>query len=231
MTTIKLDQIQKIYNPGANETVALDNINFNANAGELVSITGPSGSGKSTFLKIIGGILSPTSGTLTIDGHNYSQMNQKQQSQFRLDQIGFILQAYNLVPYLKVREQFELVDHVKPKHNLSKEAFHQLIDELAIGDLMDQYPDELSGGQKQRVAIARAMYTDPSIILADEPTAALDGNRAAQVMRIFQKLAHDNHKTVLLITHDARLIQYVDRNYQIVDGKGQFVRTTDAKLV
>ncbi|MHA8138512.1 ABC transporter ATP-binding protein [Lactobacillaceae bacterium Scapto_B20] len=232
MQTIQLNNIQKIYNLGsANATAALKDINFTANDAELVSITGPSGSGKSTFLKIIGGILSATSGDLLIDGHNYSQMSKAKQSQFRLDQLGFILQSYNLVPYLKVREQFELADRVKPKGNLSKVEFDQLAKDLAITDLMNQYPDELSGGQQQRVAIARAMYTNPQIILADEPTAALDGQRSAQVMEIFQKLAHEKHKTVLLITHDARLIKYVDRNYQIVDGQGQFVSKQDRSLV
>ncbi|UQS87117.1 ABC transporter ATP-binding protein [Nicoliella spurrieriana] len=231
METIKLDQIEKIYGRGASETKALSGINFTADAGELVSITGPSGSGKSTFLKLIGGILSPTSGELTINGQNYNQMTRAHQSQFRLDQLGFILQSYNLVPYLTVREQFELVGRVKPKHNLAPAEFKELCSALAIGDLMNDYPDQLSGGQQQRVAIARAMYPNPSIILADEPTAALDGKRAVQIMEIFQKIAHHQNKTVLLITHDSRLIKYVDRNYQIVDGHGQFVSKNDQSLV
>ncbi|MBW1604855.1 ABC transporter ATP-binding protein [Lactobacillus sp. Sy-1] len=231
MEAIQLTNIEKIYGRGLSETRALQGINFKANPGELISITGPSGSGKSTFLKIIGGILSPTNGQLLIDGQNYGDMSKRQQSLFRLDQLGFILQSYNLVPYLTVKEQFELVDRVKPTGNLPNAAFKQLCADLSLDQLMNQYPDQLSGGQQQRVAIARAMYPNPQIILADEPTAALDGQRAVQTMEIFKRIAHQQNKTVLLITHDSRLIKYVDRNYQIVDGQGKFVSKDDRQLV
>lgn len=231
MQKIELKNVNKIFGAGDATTNALTHIDFAANQGEVVSITGPSGSGKSTFMKILGGILSPTSGEIVIDNENYSKMNKKQQSQFRLQHIGFILQAYNLLPYLKVKDQFKLVDKVKKSGNMDQNEFHRLAAELDVDKLLDKYPDELSGGQQQRVAILRALYTNPDIILADEPTAALDGKMAIKSMELLQKLAHQQNKTVIVITHDARLLSYVDQNFRIIDGKGSFADTNDSTLV
>lgn len=231
MATIELNNVNKVFGVDEAATKALSNINFSANKGEVIAITGPSGSGKSTFMKILGGILSATSGEIMIDGANYGDMNAKQQSRFRLDHIGFILQAYNLLPYLKVKDQFRLVDKVKKSGNLTVDECKQLVAELKVTDLMNKYPDELSGGQQQRVAILRALYTNPDIILADEPTAALDGQMAIKSMEVLQELAHKQNKTVIVITHDARLLSYVDKNYRIVDGQGEFIDTDDAVLV
>ncbi|GAA6112995.1 MAG: ABC transporter ATP-binding protein [Apilactobacillus sp.] len=231
MATIELNNVNKVFGVDEAATKALSNINFSANKGEVIAITGPSGSGKSTFMKILGGILSATSGEIMIDGANYGDMNAKQQSRFRLDHIGFILQAYNLLPYLKVKDQFRLVDKVKKSGNLTVDECKQLVAQLKVTDLMNKYPDELSGGQQQRVAILRALYTNPDIILADEPTAALDGQMAIKSMEVLQELAHKQNKTVIVITHDARLLSYVDKNYRIVDGQGEFIDTDDAVLV
>lgn len=231
MATIELNNVKKVFGVDGAATKALININFSANKGEVIAITGPSGSGKSTFMKILGGILSATSGEIMINGLNYGDMNSKQQSRFRLDHIGFILQAYNLLPYLKVKDQFKLVDKVKKTGNMSADESKKLAAELKVTNLMNKYPDELSGGQQQRVAILRALYTNPDIILADEPTAALDGQMAIKSMELLQELAHKQNKTVIVITHDARLLNYVDKNYRIVDGQGEFIDTDDDVLV
>ncbi|TPR39950.1 ABC transporter ATP-binding protein [Apilactobacillus micheneri] len=231
MKMIELNNINKIYGTKLSKTTALSDINFSADQGEMITVTGPSGSGKSTFIKILGGILSPTSGEVKINGQDYEALSKKEQSNFRLNNISFVLQSYNLLPYLKVKDQFELANRVKDHNNITESSFKQLINELGLKDLLNHYPDELSGGQQQRVAIARAIYTNPKIILADEPTAALDGKRAIEVMKQFRNLAHEQNKLIILITHDDRLIKYADKNYQIVDGKGTFISTEEKSLV
>lgn len=219
MPTIELKNVNKTFGTGIGKVQALTNINFEARTGELTLILGPSGSGKSTFLTIAGGLRQPSSGDVIIDGQNISAMKPRQLDQLRLNKIGFVLQSYNLLPYLTVAEQFRLVDHVHPQNNLNNQELEQLLNELDIDHLKEQYPDQLSGGQNQRVAIARALYTNPPIVLADEPTAALDSERGAAVGREFQKLAHRREKTIIVVTHDLRLREYADRIFEINDGK------------
>ena len=160
----------------------------------------------------------PTSGEVFIGGDNVTNYSPKQADALRLDKIGFVLQAYNLVPYLTVREQFILVDKVKTTGNLSKEALDGLLDELGISQLVNKYPKELSGGQQQRVAIARALYADPAIILADEPTASLDSEKVEEVGKLFKSLAKQKEKAIILVTHDLRLNKYSDKIYEMLDG-------------
>ena len=219
MPTIELKNVNKTFGTGIGKVQALTNINFEARTGELTLILGPSGSGKSTFLTIAGGLRQPSSGDVIIDGQNISAMKPRQLDQLRLNKIGFVLQSYNLLPYLTVAEQFRLVDHVHPQNNLNNQELEQLLKELDIDHLKEQYPDQLSGGQNQRIAIARALYTNPPIVLADEPTAALDSERGAAVGREFQKLAHRREKTIIVVTHDLRLREYADRIFEINDGK------------
>ena len=140
-------------------------------------------------------------------------------SRLRLNKLGFILQAYNLVPYLTVKEQFQLVDKVKKTGNLRQEELKDLLADLGIENLVKKYPENLSGGQKQRVAIARAMYANPKILLADEPTASLDSERVEEVGRLFKKLAKDDGKAIILVTHDPRLEKYADHIYDMMDGQ------------
>lgn len=219
MPTIELKNVNKTFGTGIGKVQALTNINFEARTGELTLILGPSGSGKSTFLTIAGGLRQPNSGDVIIDGQNISAMKPRQLDRLRLNKIGFVLQSYNLLPYLTVAEQFRLVDHVHPQNNLNSQELEQLLKELDIDHLKEQYPDQLSGGQNQRIAIARALYTNPPIVLADEPTAALDSERGAAVGREFQKLAHRREKTIIVVTHDLRLRKYADRIFEINDGK------------
>ena len=218
MSVIELKDVSKSYGQGEAKVNALKNINFEAQKGEVVLIEGPSGAGKSTFLTIAGALQKPTSGEVFIGGDNVTNYSPKQADALRLDKIGFVLQAYNLVPYLTVREQFILVDKVKKTGNLSKEALDGLLDELGISQLVNKYPKELSGGQQQRVAIARALYADPAIILADEPTASLDSEKVEEVGKLFKTLAKQKEKAIILVTHDLRLNKYSDKIYEMLDG-------------
>lgn len=219
METLQLNNINKYFGTGTSRVHVLKNINFTAKKGELNLVVGPSGSGKSTFLTIAGGLQTPSSGNVELEGKTVKSMSNKQRDAMRLNKIGFILQAYNLIPYLTVQEQFELVKKVKKQHNLTNLSLESLLKKLDIEDLKNKYPGELSGGQNQRVAIARALYTKPDIVLADEPTAALDSERVAEVGKIFQELARTQNTAVIVVTHDLRLIEFADNVYQIMDGQ------------
>ncbi len=219
MSVIEFKNVNKYFGSGSAKVHALKDINFSADKGEFVLILGPSGSGKSTFLTIAGNILSPSSGSVLINGKEIATYSNKEREQLRLEQIGFVLQAHNLVPYLTLKEQFELVDRVKKTGNLSSADLERLLVHLEIAELKDKYPNELSGGQSQRAAIARALYTDSEIILADEPTAALDSQRVKKVGTILQVLAKQQNKAVITVTHDLRLIEQADKIYELTDGQ------------
>lgn len=218
MTAIEMNNINQIYGKGIAKVHVLHDVNFKAEAGTLSLIIGPSGSGKSTFLTIGGGLRTPTTGQVKVNGQDYQTSSRKDLEKLRLNNIGFVLQNYHLLPFLTVKDQFKLVDKVKKEGNLSKESLDKLLQQLGIEDLVDKFPTELSGGQQQRVAIARALYPDPALILADEPTAALDSERVKEVGRLFADLAHDRHKAVVIVTHDMRLKSYADQMFEINDG-------------
>ena len=218
MAAIEMNGINQIYGKGIAEVHVLHDIDFKAEAGTLSLIIGPSGSGKSTFLTIAGGLRTPTSGKVKVNGHAYQDSSRKALEKLRLNEIGFVLQNYHLLPFLTVKDQFKLVDKVKKDHNLSQAELNDLLTQLGVEDLVDKYPTELSGGQQQRVAIARALYPDPSIILADEPTAALDSSRVKEVGKMFARLAHEHNKAVVIVTHDMRLKDYADQMFKINDG-------------
>lgn len=219
MATLLLQNVNKIFGQGSAQVNALTDINFSADYGKLSLILGPSGSGKSTFLTIAGGLQTPTSGKVLINDKNVQILTSKQREKIRLNHIGFVLQSYNLVPYLTVADQFKLVDKIKKKNNMSADQLTALLKQLGINNLINKYPDELSGGQSQRVAIARALYPNPEIILADEPTAALDTERVEEVGKILAKLAHTQQRAVIVVTHDLRLRKFADNIYNIIDGK------------
>ena len=219
MAAIEIKNVKKVYGQGDAATVALKGVDCSADTGNVVLLMGPSGAGKSTLLTIMGALQSATSGQVEIDGQDISQLKEKDRSRLRLNKLGFVLQAYNLVPYLTVNEQFQLVDKVKKSGNLSKEELTDLLADLGIENLVKKYPENLSGGQKQRVAIARAMYANPKILLADEPTASLDSERVEEVGRLFKKLAKDHGKAIILVTHDPRLEKYADHIYDMMDGQ------------
>lgn len=218
MSNLIFDSVTKIFGEGSSKYVALENINFEAESGQLILVVGPSGSGKTTFLTIAGGLQTPTNGDVKINDSAINSLSKKQQTKLRLEKIGFVLQSYNLVPFLTVEEQFKFVDKLK-KQNLTEPKMHELLSDLGLLELLKKYPNQLSGGQKQRVAIARALYTDPDYILADEPTAALDTDRSMKVIELLRDLAHKRNKIIIVVTHDLRLKDMADKVYQIIDGK------------
>lgn len=218
MAVIELKDVNKVYGKGEAKVAALKDINFQANKGEVVLIMGPSGAGKSTFLTIAGSLQKPTSGEILINGRDISNFSAKQSGELRLNKIGFVLQAYNLVPFLTVKEQFTLIDKVKKQNNLSQDKLQDLLKQLGIEKLVNKYPNELSGGQQQRVAIATALYANPDILLADEPTASLDTQNVEEVGQLFKDLAKKRDKAVILVTHDPRLEKYADHIYEMMDG-------------
>lgn len=214
---LTMNKIVKTFGSGRTEVTALKGIDFSVKEGEFISIIGPSGSGKSTFLTISGGLQTPTSGEIMINGRSFNGLSEKKRADLRFEEIGFILQSSNLIPFLKVSEQFELVDRVTQKKEKS-EKIDKLLRSLDIESLKNSYPKDLSGGERQRVAIARALYNDPSLILADEPTASLDTDHAYEVVKLLVKEAHEKQKATVMVTHDARMIQWSDRVYRMEDG-------------
>ena len=217
MAILELNQVSKSFGEGHKRVDALKETNFSAQKGELIAVIGPSGSGKSTFLTISGGLQTPSSGDIIINNQNLSALNEKKRSKIRLKEIGFILQASNLIPFLTVDKQMKLLDKVK-KENMSKSELAQLYTDLGIDELRNKYPSDLSGGERQRVAIAKALYSNPSIILADEPTASLDSDRAYEVMELLKYETKNKNTTTIIVTHDTRLIHYCDNVYRMTDG-------------
>lgn len=218
MTTIlKMENVKKSFGSGHNEIQALKGIDLAVNQGEFVSIIGPSGSGKSTFLTIAGGLQSPSSGKISINGLDFTPHSEKERSKLRFKEIGFILQSSNLIPYLTLEEQFLLIDKINHEKLTSKKG-SELLKSLDILDLKNKYPSDLSGGERQRAAIARALFNEPNLILADEPTASLDTEHAYQVVELLKQEAHLKNKATIMVTHDQRMIENSDSVYKIEDG-------------
>lgn len=220
MEAIRFENISKVYKEGNMTFTALDNINMSVNSGEFVAVIGPSGSGKSTFLSIAGALLKPTEGNVYINGVNLAQLKQKELSKIRLTEIGFILQTSNLIPYLTVLDQLLVVKRMLGRFKKEDKQFAvQLLEEVGLGDKLDKYPKELSGGERQRTAIARAFMNDPNIILADEPTASLDSQRAFEIVELISNGVKKRNKAAIMVTHDERLLKYCDKVYRMSDGK------------
>lgn len=216
MSVLTLKNVTKSFKDGSKTITALKETNFQVEPGEFVAIIGPSGSGKSTFLTISGGLQTPTSGEVLINNHSYSALTEKKRSKRRYQDIGFILQASNLVPFLTVKQHLELVDNINKSTKTA--VAKELLEELEISHLADKLPEELSGGERQRVAIARALYNDPALILADEPTASLDTDRAYDVVKLLAKESKEKTKAIIMVTHDKRMITNCDKVYEMKDG-------------
>lgn len=217
MSAIEFKQVKKDFKDGDTTIEALKETNFSVEKGEFVAIIGPSGSGKSTFLTIAGGLQAPSSGEVRINDEAFSGKKEKERAKLRFKEIGFILQTSNLVPFLTVKKQLKLVDKVSKQENTEKAD--ELFKQLEIDRLENKYPEELSGGERQRVAIARALYHDPTIILADEPTASLDSEKAYEVVKILAKETKEKNKATIMVTHDTRLVKYCDRVLEMRDGR------------
>ena len=199
---------------------AVDQVSFQVRFGEFVALVGPSGSGKTTMLSILAALLSPTSGQVLIDGQDLAKMPEKDRVKLRREKIGFTFQANNLIPYLSARENVEFMLRLNNRlDHASRIRSDELLSRLGLAERLHNLPAQMSGGQQQRVAIARALIHNPALVLADEPTASLDTERAFQVVETFANLIHENGRAGIIVTHDLRMCQYVDRVLQMQDGK------------
>ncbi|EGO5845755.1 ABC transporter ATP-binding protein [Enterococcus faecalis] len=215
---LEMKNIYKKYGEKHTEVIALKELSFAVQPGEFVAVIGPSGSGKSTFLTIAAGLQAPTSGEVIVGGQSLNKLTKKQRLAQRFQKIGFILQSSNLVPFLTVEDQFHLIEKVD-KSRKNSELKEQLLETLGLKELRNSYPRDLSGGERQRVAIACALYHEPDIILADEPTASLDTEKAFDVVQLLAKEAKEKDKGIIMVTHDERLLKYCDRVVRIRDGE------------
>ncbi|ADY26876.1 Phosphonate-transporting ATPase [Deinococcus proteolyticus MRP] len=217
--TLAMRGVSKVFGDGDSQVTALHPTDFEVYPGELVAVIGPSGSGKSTFLTLAGALQIPTDGSVTIAGQELSRLNPRQLADFRLHHIGFVLQASNLIPYLNVREQLTLVPGLAGRGGAQARTLaDELLGSLGLAERAGHYPQQLSGGQKQRVAIARALMNDPQLILADEPTAALDGVRGREVVTMLAREVRERGKAAVMVTHDERVLDLCTRVVRLEDG-------------
>ena len=218
MNVLEFKNVTKSYKDGNNEIEALKETNFEIEEGQFIAIIGPSGSGKSTFLTLAGGLQTPSKGQIIINGKDYTNLSEKERAKLRFNDIGFVLQASNLVPFLTAKQQLELVDRINKNKKDTIQDKDSLFKELGIEHLENKLPKDLSGGERQRLAIARALYNDPAIILADEPTASLDSDRAFEVVELLSKECREKNKSLIMVTHDNRMIEKCDHVYRMKDG-------------
>ena len=219
-SAITVRQLTKKYEEGASGTFALRGVDLNVHPGELLLLMGPSGSGKTTLLSIMGCILTATSGSVQVAGKEIVGLSEKQLPALRLEHIGFVFQGFNLFPTLTAGENVELMLDLKGNAgDRAKKRAEELLEQVGLADKYGAFPADLSGGQKQRIAIARALAGDPGIILADEPTAALDSHTGRNVMEMMSDLAHKRGRAVVIVTHDSRVLSFADRIVTIEDGK------------
>ena len=218
MNIVEMKNVTKIYGEKENQVLALHNVNLDIEKGSVVSVVGASGSGKSTLLNIMGGVDTPSDGTVYVDGKEITKYSDDELSIFRRRKVGFIFQAYHLIPVLTVEENIKmpvLLDHRKP----DKDYINHIIEILGLSDRRRHLPNQLPGGQQQRCAIARALANNPSLVLADEPTGALDSKNGQEVMDLLMKSVHDIGQTLVIITHNMDLAREADRIVKIRDGE------------
>lgn len=218
MNVLEFINVTRSYQDGNKEVEALKETNFKIEEGQFIAIIGPSGSGKSTFLTLAGGLQTPSKGQIIINGKDYTNLSEKERAKLRFNDIGFVLQASNLVPFLTAKQQLELVDRINKQKRQTLQDQKSLFKELGIDHLENKLPKDLSGGERQRLAIARALYNNPAIILADEPTASLDSDRAFEVVDLLLKECKEKNKSIIMVTHDNRMIEKCDHVYRMKDG-------------
>ena len=220
MKIIEINHLHKVYDPNTLPVYAVNGIDLSFEAGEFAAIVGPSGSGKTTLLNIMGGLDNPTEGEVIIDRVNIGHLSNRQKTNFRMNHIGFVFQAYNLIPVFTALENVEFVMHLQgmPKKERERRA-KELLEAVGLGDKMNNRPAKLSGGQQQRVAVARALASKPKFILADEPTANLDSRSTENLLEIMEKLNHEENITFIFSTHDQRVVSKAHRVITLVDGK------------
>jgi len=217
---IVAENLSKVFQIGENEVRALDDTTFSINKGEMVAIMGPSGSGKTTLMSIIGCLDVPTSGNYMLDGEPVESLSENEIAQVRGKKIGFVFQQFNLLARTSALENVMLPQlYTSATAKERTERAKKALERVGLGERIDHHPNELSGGQQQRVAIARALVNEPSIILADEPTGALDSKTGVEIMSLFQSLHRDNGQTVIVVTHDAYVARHTDRIIRLSDGR------------
>ena len=220
---VELKKVSKIYKTGEKEFKALDNIDLSINKGDFVVILGPSGAGKSTLLNLIGGMDTPSQGSIEIDGEDISKYNENQLSEYRAENIGFIFQFYNILPTLTVLENVELIKDIVKKGNDCKEA----IKAVGLEEHMNKFPNQLSGGEQQRVSIARAIAKNPKLLLCDEPTGALDYKTGKQILKLLQDTARKENMTVLIITHNTAIAPMADKVIHFKNGTAEKIEINE----
>lgn len=220
MKVIEVKNLEKIYNDSEVKVHAIRGIDLIFEEGEFAAVVGPSGSGKTTFLNIIGGLDTPTAGEIIVDHTNISELSGSGLIDFRLHNIGFVFQAYNLIPVLTAKENVEFIMHLqgRPREERNKRT-KELLEAVGLGDRIDSRPSKLSGGQQQRVAVARALASKPKFVLADEPTANLDSKSTENLLDIMEKLNREEKITFIFSTHDARVVKKARRIITIEDGR------------
>jgi putative ABC transport system ATP-binding protein len=219
-TALEVKNVVKTFSSDSGPINAVDDVSFEVHAGEFVALVGPSGSGKTTMLSILAALLTPTSGQVLIDGTDLAGMSDTERVALRREKIGFTFQSNNLIPFLNALENVEFMLRLNNRlDHASRLRSEELLARLGLEQRLKNLPSQMSGGQQQRVAIARALIHNPTLVLADEPTASLDTERAFQVVQTFAALIHENNRAGIMVTHDLRMCKYVDRILQMRDGK------------
>ena len=214
-TMIEFENVSRIYKSGENELKALDNLSLKIDKGEFVVILGPSGAGKSTFLNLLGGLDTATSGKIIVNGQNIVDYDDKQLTEFRAKEVGFIFQFYNLIPNLTAKENIELMEDITGL----KIDGDKILESVGLTGHGSQFPSQLSGGEQQRVSIARAVAKQPAMLLCDEPTGALDSNTGVLILSLLQSMCHEQNTTVVIVTHNAKLADSADKLIRIKNGQ------------
>lgn len=215
MEAVKFEKVTRIYKSGDHELKALDGVDLSLEEGKFIVVLGPSGAGKSTLLNLLGGLDSPTSGKITVNGRDISTLNDNELAEYRAETVGFVFQFYNLIPTLTVYENVALVREISPKA-LDPE---KMIEEVGLSDHLKNFPAELSGGEQQRVSIARALAKNPKILLCDEPTGALDSETGVLVLKLLLRMARNYGKTIVIVTHNQNIAKMADVVVRVKNGK------------
>ena len=215
MEIVKLENVSRVYKSGDHELRALDDVNLSLEEGKFVVILGPSGAGESTLLNLLGGLDSPTGGTITVDGKDISTLSDNELAEYRAAKVGFVFQFYNLVPTLTVYENVALVKEIAPDALDPK----QMLEEVGLADHMKNFPAQLSGGEQQRVSIARALAKNPKILLCDEPTGALDSETGVLILKLLLSMARNYGKTIIIVTHNQNIAKMADVVIRVKNGK------------